>query len=291
MTESLGEIISSKNETMLKMWNVHIEAGKRPYHRHGHTRFEITLVTDGDGKYTTSRGKFSMHKGDIVVFSSNELHNISEAGSNGLSITNMHFEPRYLLGTDSDGLSHGYMNFCFTHSPDFKNLIESNRAQPIRELFLKIKDEITEQKGEYRLAIKSYLNLLLITLLRDFRYQSAERVSNKQLSNMLKAIEYIDGQICEKISLDDISASAGISPNYFCSLFRQLNGTTLWDYISAKRIEKAIQLISERADSDTMLSIGLQCGFNNTASFNKTFKKQTGMTPTQYRNADDILLH
>ncbi len=276
---------------MLKMWEVNVYGGKRPYRRHCHTQFEISLITDGYGEYTTKRSKFQMNKGDVVVFSSNELHNISEVGENGLSIINMHFEPRYLSVSKSDLMGQGYMNFCFTHSPDFSNLIHSDKAAPIRELIYNIKKELSHNNPERNLAIKSYLNLIIILLIREFNYKSDEQVPTTQISNMLKATKYIDRNISDKLSLEDISAVAGVSPNYFSALFKQLNGTALWDYISAKRIEKAIGLILDGNEDMTMLSIALECGFNSTANFNKIFKKQTGMTPTQFKNAGDVLLY
>ncbi len=291
MIERIGELISSKNETMLKMWSVNVDGGKRPYRRHCHTQFEISLITDGDGEYTTKRSKFNMKKGDVVVFSSNELHNISEIGENGLSIINMHFEPRFLSGSKSDLMGQGYMNFCFTHSHDFCNLITAEKATPVCELIFKIKHELEHDNPERNLAIKSYLNLIVILLIREFNYKSDEQVPITQLSNMLKATKFIDRNISEKLSLEDISAVAGVSPNYFSALFKQLNGTALWDYISAKRIEKAIGLILDSDKDMTMLNIALECGFNSTASFNKIFKKQTGMTPTQFKSSGDVLLY
>ncbi len=291
MIERIGELISSKNETMLKMWEVDVNGGKRPYRRHCHTQFEISLILNGEGEYTTKRSKFKLHKDDIVVFSSNELHNISEVGENGLSILNMHFEPRYLSGSKSDLMGQGYMNFCFTHSPDFSNLILSETAAPIRNLMFRIKDELMQNKPERNLAIKSYLNLIVISLIREFNYKSDEQVPTTQVSNMLKATKFIDRNISEKLSLEEIAAVAGVSPNYFSAMFKQLNGTALWDYISAKRIEKAIGLILDDNEDMTMLSVALECGFNSTANFNKIFKKQTGMTPTQFKNTGDVLLY
>lgn len=291
MIERIGELVSSRDETMLKMWRVNVEAGKRPYRRHCHTQFEISLIVNGEGEYTTKRNKFHMKKGDIIIFSSNELHNISEVGKDGLSIINLHFEPRYLSGSKSDLLGQGYMNFCFIHSHSFNNLINAEDATPIRKLVEQIKDELTQKGAEYKLAIKSYINLIMILLIREFNYKSDEQLPTAQLSNMLKATKYIDRNISEKLSLDDISSVAGMSPNYFSTLFKQLNGTALWDYISAKRIEKAIGLILGDGEDMTMLSVALECGFNSTASFNRIFKKQTGMTPTQFKNTGDVLLY
>ena len=291
MIERIGEIVSNKNEVMLKMWKVDVEGGKRPYRRHCHTQFEISLIASGEGEYITKRSKFRMKAGDVVIFSSNELHNISEVGANGLQIVNMHFEPRYLSGGKSDLMGQGYMNFCFTHSPDFSNLIPAEKADRIHLLINNIKNELSQNKPEKNLAVKSYLNLIVILLIREFNYKSDEQLPTTQLSSMLKATKFIDRNISEKLSLEDIAAVAGVSPNYFSALFKQLNGTALWDYISAKRIEKAIGLILDGDEDMTMLSIALECGFNNTANFNKIFKKQTGMTPTQFKSAGDVLLY
>ncbi len=291
MISRIGELISSKNEVMLKMWRVNVEGGKRPYRRHCHTQFEIAYILDGEGEYTTKRSKFHINKGDIVVFSSNELHNISEIGNKGLSIINMHFEPRYLSSGKSDLSGQGYMSFCFTHSADFNNHIHFEKAAPIKELIYKIKDELSQDNPERNLAIKSYLNLIIILLIREFNYKSDEQLPISQVSNMLKATKYIDRNISEKLSLEEIANVAGVSPNYFSALFKQLNSMSLWDYISAKRIEKAIGLILDGDENMTMLSIALECGFNNTANFNKIFKKQTGMTPTQFKSTGDVLLY
>lgn len=56
---------------------------------------------------------------------------------------------------------------------------------------------------------------------------------------------------------------------------------TTWDYINIKRIDKAISLLS--TTDETILNIATQCGFNNSANFNRIFKKITQLTPKQYR--------
>ena len=54
-----------------------------------------------------------------------------------------------------------------------------------------------------------------------------------------------------------------------------------WDYITVRRIDLARKLLS---DSDrNILDIAMMCGFNNTANFNRAFKKVTGKTPKEIR--------
>ena len=61
----------------------------------------------------------------------------------------------------------------------------------------------------------------------------------------------------------------------------------MWDYVNSRRIDAAIRLL---ADNElNILDIAVKCGFNNTANFNKTFKKITGLTPTEYRHSDEYI--
>ena len=108
---------------------------------------------------------------------------------------------------------------------------------------------------------------------------------------MLRAMDYIDRHLCEKLTLADIAAQAGCSPTYFSALFRRYNTVSLWEYITTRRVEQAVRRICAPDFSETMLSVALGCGFNSTASFNRAFRQCTGMTPSEYRHAGNILLH
>jgi len=71
-------------------------------------------------------------------------------------------------------------------------------------------------------------------------------------------------------------------------IFSRLNGVSPWDYLTAKRVEKAASLLrSERGL--TMLEIATRCGFNNTANFNRAFKKYQNRTPSSYRKSSLII--
>ena len=96
--------------------------------------------------------------------------------------------------------------------------------------------------------------------------------------------------MCEEIKLNDLANIAGLSPNYFSHLFKKNNGISLWDYITAKRIEKAINILRHNREL-TILEIALECGFNNTTNFNKAFKKQKCLTPSEFRKNPALLYH
>lgn len=95
-------------------------------------------------------------------------------------------------------------------------------------------------------------------------------------------MDYIHRCLTESLTLNGIADAVGVSPTYFSAVFKQVNGVTLWEYINEKRIETAMQIFDSKS-GDNVLDVALQCGFNNTAHFNKMFRKYTGRTPSEYR--------
>ena len=286
--EAIGELLLQSGKPLLKMWNTEVAFENRPYAKHSHTRFEITVVNSGSGDYTTENAVYPMLPGDVFVFSSNEVHCITACGKDGLNITNLHFEPRYLKDENFLEPQYGFVNFCFSHSPDFENRIPAGSAAVIRQNHRMIQEEFQNGGELHPVAIKSYLNLILIDLLRNRHYRKAE--DTDRAVNMLLVYDYIDQHLCQEITLAEVAQLIHLSPNYFSHLFKQFNGISLWEYITAKRVEKAIRLICG-SEKLTMMDIALQCGFNNTANINKAFKKHKGITPSQLRKNPKLLSH
>lgn len=279
--EIIGEITLKSDSPLLKMWTVDVAPGPRTFMRHCHTRFEITVVNAGSGEYTTEKAVYPMRPGDVFVFPSNTVHCITSCGEEGLSITNLHFEPRFLQERE-------FMNFCFSHAPDFSYRIAAEQAREIRQNHEKIKEEFLQSCHLHPIAIKSYLHLILIDLLRNRHYRAADM--QEHMPDMLCVYDYVEEHLSEEITLSDLAGLVNLSPNYFSHLFKKLGGITLWEYITAKRVERAVRLICSDREHLTMMDIALRCGFNNTVNFNKAFKKHKGITPSQLRK-DPKLLH
>jgi len=130
-------------------------------------------------------------------------------------------------------------------------------------------------------AITSYIGIMFIELIRNHSYYLPQ---SSVFTKILKSVEYIDENFDRDITLEEISAESNITPNYFSKLFKDAFNIKLWDYITAKRIEKSKKLIIF-SDDDKILDIALSCGFNNTANFNRAFKLHTGMTPREYKRS------
>lgn len=98
-----------------------------------------------------------------------------------------------------------------------------------------------------------------------------------------KIILLIDSDLSSSLSLKTLSEMLNISPGYLSTLFRRETGTTVSDYIRDKRIRHAIHLLS--TTHLQVQTVALHCGIMDVQYFSKIFKKQTGMTPKEYREA------
>lgn len=140
--------------------------------------------------------------------------------------------------------------------------------------------------GYRSLYNKSNVNQIIhwLTLLRDGLCQALtferKNYKNHIVSNVKK---YIETHIDEKLSLNDISAIFGISPNYLSQLFKKYNDTGFSDFITQKKIAKAKQLMND--SSLKLYEIADQLGFENSFYFSKVFKKVEGCSPRDYMQA------
>lgn len=93
--------------------------------------------------------------------------------------------------------------------------------------------------------------------------------------------DYIYGHYREKIYLDDIADTLGISSSYLSRLFKRETGVSLQDFINNVRVEKAANLLIY--SEETLPGIAEYVNFPSQSYFGKIFKQRMEMTPKQYR--------
>jgi AraC family transcriptional regulator len=101
-------------------------------------------------------------------------------------------------------------------------------------------------------------------------------------AHSLRRIEdFVDANLGERISLDDLSAIAGLSKRHFVRAFQESMGTSPYNYVLGLRIEDAKQRLLRTAESIT--EIALATGFAHAQHFSTSFRKATGEAPSSFR--------
>lgn len=94
------------------------------------------------------------------------------------------------------------------------------------------------------------------------------------------AMDYIGSHYTSEISLEDVASYVGVSPQHFSKIFKNQTGTNYVDWIAHLRIEKAKQYLN--VGDKTMKEICMLVGYKDPNYFSRIFKKNVGMTPSEY---------
>jgi AraC-like DNA-binding protein len=96
-----------------------------------------------------------------------------------------------------------------------------------------------------------------------------------------KMLDYIDGHICEPITLYRLAQAAGYSPWHSDRVFREHVGITPFDYIRARRLSKAALVL--RDQKTKIVDIAFDFVFDSHEGFTKAFTRHFGVSPRTYR--------
>ncbi|WP_181309416.1 helix-turn-helix transcriptional regulator [Paraburkholderia sp. BL18I3N2] len=96
-----------------------------------------------------------------------------------------------------------------------------------------------------------------------------------------RAMAYIDKHLVERIKLNDIAESAGLSRMHFAAQFRLALGVSPHEYVLRRRLELAQSMLLEPGRNT--LDIALNCGFNSQTHFISVFSRYLGDTPYRWR--------
>src|SRR5690625_1771594 len=96
-----------------------------------------------------------------------------------------------------------------------------------------------------------------------------------------QTLTLIDEHISDDLDLQYIAETVSFYEGHFSQVFNLLVGMTVSTYIMVKRIHLAKDLLVN--SNMKIATIAEQCGFNSLPHFYRTIKKETSMTPTEYR--------
>lgn len=101
------------------------------------------------------------------------------------------------------------------------------------------------------------------------------------LEKLIRGIEYMETNLEDECSLQQISSAACISRFHFHRIFTALTGETPGDYIRSRRLSKASLMLVE--SNRGVLEIALDAGYESQEAFTRAFKRQFRETPSRFR--------
>ncbi|MRI80832.1 AraC family transcriptional regulator [Aerococcaceae bacterium DSM 109653] len=227
------------------------------------------IVVSGSGTFTYKGKTYTLSSGDHLFIDCKKPYSHKSTDSDPWELMWVHFNgalmDQYYVYFSSKNSS---IVFCPNESSEFNAILE--------ELMILVNKKSTHSE----LLASHLLNFLVTKILTNNTDQYTNDVDT--IADKIQQIkQFLDENFQKKIPLDMIADEFFISKYHMSREFKKAYGITIANYIIAKRITHAKELL--RFTDMQIEEIGRFCGIEDNSYFNKVFRKYEGMTASQYR--------
>src|SRR5271155_2284874 len=159
------------------------------------------------------------------------------------------------------------------------------RSAEVRGLLLKLANEMLTPGFASDLLIDALCVSLAIEFQRYFLRSAheAEVSGSFSVDEQRRIRERIEGDLEEGLRLTDLAIEHGMSNRHFSRLFHNSTGKTLPEYVTERRVARARRLLGQ--PNNLIKQIAFDCGFMSSSAFCAAFRRETGLTPQQFRDS------
>lgn len=247
---------------------------------HRHDFYEVLYLAKGSGFHVIDGNKYEIQPPCVFFMSPGQAHKIEF--SNDIEGFIFIFTPEFYLIDYSDRNRLIEFPFFFTIRQDNPPLVLENKADVdfIENLFKQGIKELA-QKEEYSVAL---LRALLDVILNycASRYQPEEtQPEGKGHMVVKKFYQLIEENYDKNLSVAQYAGLMALTPNHLTQTVSRLTGKTSSQIIKSKQILEIKRLLAHTNLNVT--EIAVQLNFPDQSYFAKFFKRETGLSPLQYR--------
>ena len=244
---------------------------KLPTHRpKGRLDFQILYVASGKGHFYFNGVEQIVPAGNMVIYRPKEEQRYYYYGVDQTEVYWVHFTGSNV----KDILRH------YGISDDVR-VIHTGTSLDFKKLFTQMIQELKLCKDDYEDMCIFCLHQLLIMIHRILNAKPRGK-SSLLMSEMDMSVQYFHQNYHKLISIEDYASSLHMSVSWFIRNFKEYTGSTPAQYILALRISNAQSLL-ETTDYNVN-EIAEIVGYDNPLYFSRIFKKQLGLSPSQFRN-------
>jgi AraC-like DNA-binding protein/mannose-6-phosphate isomerase-like protein (cupin superfamily) len=259
----------------------------RTVSKNRHDYFEIFVVCSGATSFIVEDRHLPMQPGDMAIVGSTLHHSTQCPPLARARIGALYFDPNFISG---DGMAFGteYLAPFLDQDPGFPHVVPAATGLPhkILDLMEMIQEEMPGSSTLARLAIKTYLKMILILLVKQYATYASGVDSFRQQQHALESLqrffEFLPGHFGDMIYAPDAARMCDLSEAEFAAYLRQLTGCSFRGYLNQYRVERAQAALAET--NHPISEIAQEMGFCDQSYFGAVFREFTGITPLAYRH-------
>lgn len=248
-----------------------INCPKMPTHRpRGRLDYQILYVASGKTHFYFDGVEQIIHAGNMILYRPKEEQRYYYYGVDHPEVYWIHF-----TGGNVKNILRKY------GITDDMRVIHTGTSLEYKRIFLQIIQELKLCKEDYEELAVNYLQQLLILIHRQLGQKPREK-NQPLMEEIDSAVRYFHEHYHKSISIEEYAAAHHMSVSWFIRNFKAYTGSTPAQYILSLRISNAQTLLD--STNYNVTEIAAIVGYDNPLYFSRLFKKQSGMSPSEFRN-------
>lgn len=246
------------------------EGRSASYDRHAHQTFSIGAVTEGESSFALAGTEHHVHAGSVVIINPGQVHACNPVDDLPWSYCMLYVDVNWLAALQAE--------LAQVKKPEFHAYISAVSDdvllyEGLLDLYQTLIDPEAELISKQGSVIQYFSDL-------HKHLQSAPAELHLENARLKLAADFIHEHCTQDLSLDDISAYAGLSASYLFRAFRKQYGMTPHAYLINRRVQYAQEKLKQGA---SIADAALEAGFADQAHFQRVFKRLLAATPGQYQ--------
>ena len=247
-----------------------------PTARHFHDCYQLIYVVDGQASITVNGRTYTAASGSLAVIGRFEQHSIAV---NGLCYKRYAVTVDPAVCGDRSLLGDRLLSVLINRPAHFCHIAHLQDPQLAEMILSQMEQECRSADTMRERMLLLLLSQLLILYCRQNPDSIPETSTNLKLVQEIR--QYLEENYAQKCELDSLAQRFHLSQSHLSHLFRRVTGSSVIAYLTDYRLTAAKHCLIE-TDWE-IRKVAESCGFTDHSNFGRTFKANTGLSPTQFR--------
>lgn len=235
----------------------------------GRLDYQLLYIASGKGHFLLNGKDVAVPAGHMVLYQPKEMQKYVYYGTDQTEVFWVHF-----TGNEVKKILKEY------HIPLNRHVFYTGKSPEYPKVFKRMIRELQLCQPHYEELLAMLFRQLLIII--DRHLTGTRQLSGRVQRELDQAIRYFTEHYQEPVQIEEYAASLHKTAGWFIRSFRLYTGVTPMQYIISVRMANAQNLL--QSSEYNITEIAAMVGYDNPLYFSRLFKRQTGISPSEYRN-------